>query len=62
MGIVVWVLCNVPIALIFIYFRHNDIPLEYDEKHYKQLSDGGIDEHLAKHMAHMFIRDPLQVK
>uniref|UniRef100_A0A0N5AG44 Glutamate--cysteine ligase n=1 Tax=Syphacia muris TaxID=451379 RepID=A0A0N5AG44_9BILA len=40
---------------------YNDIPLQYDEKHYKQLRDGGIDEPLAKHIAHMFIRDPLQV-
>uniref|UniRef100_F1KXP2 Glutamate--cysteine ligase n=1 Tax=Ascaris suum TaxID=6253 RepID=F1KXP2_ASCSU len=40
---------------------YNDIPLQYDEKIYDQLLKGGIDEHLAKHIAHMFIRDPLQV-
>jgi glutamate--cysteine ligase catalytic subunit len=40
---------------------YNDIELEYDEKILKQLLDGGIDIHLAKHIAHMFIRDPLQV-
>uniref|UniRef100_A0A0M3KCE9 Glutamate--cysteine ligase n=1 Tax=Anisakis simplex TaxID=6269 RepID=A0A0M3KCE9_ANISI len=40
---------------------YNDIPLEYDEKIYEQLLKGGIDEYLAKHIAHMFIRDPLQV-
>lgn len=40
---------------------YNDIPLQYEEKIYKQLLDGGIDEHLSKHIAHMFIRDPLQV-
>lgn len=40
---------------------YNDIPLEHDPKILKQLIDGGIDEHLAKHIAHMFIRDPLQV-
>jgi glutamate--cysteine ligase catalytic subunit len=40
---------------------YNDIPLEYDESIYKQLMDGGIDEHLSKHVAHMFTRDPLQV-
>ncbi|CAJ0585705.1 unnamed protein product, partial [Mesorhabditis spiculigera] len=33
----------------------------YDEGIFKQLLDGEIDEHLAKHIAHMFIRDPLQV-
>ncbi|EYC05040.1 hypothetical protein Y032_0084g1747 [Ancylostoma ceylanicum] len=40
---------------------YNDIPLQYDEAIYKQLRDGDIDEPLAKHIAHMFIRDPLQV-
>ncbi|CAI4222007.1 unnamed protein product [Auanema sp. JU1783] len=40
---------------------YNDIPLQYDEKILQQLLDGQIDEPLAKHIAHMFIRDPLQV-
>ncbi|KAI6242247.1 Glutamate--cysteine ligase [Aphelenchoides fujianensis] len=40
---------------------YNDIPLEHDPKILQQLIEGGIDEHLAKHIAHMFIRDPLQV-
>ncbi|CAI5442367.1 unnamed protein product [Caenorhabditis angaria] len=40
---------------------YNDIPLQYDEQLYQQLIEGQIDEHLAKHIAHMFIRDPLQV-
>lgn len=40
---------------------YNDIPLQYEEKIYQQLLDGGIDEHLSRHIAHMFIRDPLQV-
>lgn len=40
---------------------YNDIPLQYDEKIYQQLLEGDIDEYLAKHIAHMFIRDPLQV-
>ncbi|CAD5212834.1 unnamed protein product [Bursaphelenchus okinawaensis] len=40
---------------------YNDIDLEYDPKVLKQLLDGGVDEILAKHIAHMFIRDPLQV-
>jgi glutamate--cysteine ligase catalytic subunit len=41
---------------------YNDIPLEHDPEILRQLIDGGIDEHLAKHIAHMFIRDPLQVR
>lgn len=40
---------------------YNDIPLQYDDKIYKQLIDGGIDNLLAQHVAHMFTRDPLQV-
>ncbi|PAV67901.1 hypothetical protein WR25_24148 isoform B [Diploscapter pachys] len=40
---------------------YNDIPLQYDEAILKQLLDGDIDEPLAKHIAHMFIRDPHQV-
>ena len=36
--------------------------LQYDEAILKQLLDGDIDEPLAKHIAHMFIRDPHQVK
>ncbi|CAD5217058.1 unnamed protein product [Bursaphelenchus xylophilus] len=40
---------------------YNDIELEYDPKILQQLLDGGVDEILAKHIAHMFIRDPLQV-
>ena len=40
---------------------YNDIELQYEKKIYDQLLEGGIDEHLSKHIAHMFIRDPLQV-
>jgi len=39
----------------------NDIPIVYRDDHLKQLVDGGIDEQLAKHVAHLFIRDPLAV-
>ena len=28
---------------------------------YAKLVEGGVDELLAKHIAHLFIRDPLQV-
>uniref|UniRef100_A0AC35THR5 Glutamate--cysteine ligase n=1 Tax=Rhabditophanes sp. KR3021 TaxID=114890 RepID=A0AC35THR5_9BILA len=41
--------------------NYNDIPLCYDEKIYAQLREGDIDENLSKHIAHMFVRDPLQV-
>lgn len=36
-------------------------PSRYSEELFNQLLEGGIDETLAKHIAHMFIRDPLQV-
>uniref|UniRef100_A0A915D7R7 Glutamate--cysteine ligase n=1 Tax=Ditylenchus dipsaci TaxID=166011 RepID=A0A915D7R7_9BILA len=40
---------------------YNDLPLLYDESLFNQLIEGAIPEQLAKHIAHMFIRDPLQV-
>uniref|UniRef100_A0A914V6Y5 Glutamate--cysteine ligase n=1 Tax=Plectus sambesii TaxID=2011161 RepID=A0A914V6Y5_9BILA len=40
---------------------YNDVKLQYDDKIYQQLLEGGVDTHLAEHIAHMFIRDPLQV-
>ncbi|CAD6191449.1 unnamed protein product [Caenorhabditis auriculariae] len=40
---------------------YNDIPLQYDENLYQTLIKGDIDEPMAKHIAHLFIRDPLQV-
>lgn len=41
------------------YQKYNDIPLIKDEKIYQKLIDNGIDNALANHMAHLFIRDPL---
>lgn len=41
--------------------EYNDIPLVYDEDIYKKLSDNGIDDLLARHIAHLFIRDPLVI-
>ncbi|KAG8864529.1 hypothetical protein FRB96_005032 [Tulasnella sp. 330] len=38
---------------------YNDSLFLYDEEIYKRLSDHGIDEPLAKHFAHLYIRDPL---
>lgn len=40
---------------------YNDIPLEYEQQHFEKLIEGGVDELLARHIAHLFIRDPLQV-
>ncbi|KAH7925518.1 GCS-domain-containing protein [Leucogyrophana mollusca] len=40
---------------------YNDNVVPYDEAIYKRLLDHGIDELLSKHIAHLFIRDPLVV-
>ncbi|CAG7734850.1 unnamed protein product [Allacma fusca] len=39
----------------------NDIPIVYEEEHYKALLEGGIDPLLAQHVAHLFIRDPVSL-
>ncbi|KRZ54088.1 Glutamate--cysteine ligase [Trichinella nativa] len=39
----------------------NDIPVCCDLKIVKLLTGEGVDELLAKHIAHLFVRDPLQV-
>lgn len=41
--------------------KYNDIPIVYDETYYNQLIKSGVDEQLAKHIAHLFIRDPIVV-
>ncbi|OMJ20578.1 Glutamate-cysteine ligase [Smittium culicis] len=43
------------------FFREefNDIKLEYDQESYDTLKENGVDELLAKHISHLFIRDPL---
>ncbi|KAG0264191.1 hypothetical protein DFQ27_001375 [Actinomortierella ambigua] len=41
--------------------EYNDIPLVFDQDIYKKLSDNGIDDLLARHIAHLFIRDPLVI-
>ncbi|KAJ3412540.1 hypothetical protein HDV05_000621 [Chytridiales sp. JEL 0842] len=45
------------------YFKekYNDIPLVHDEKIFQDLTQNGVDEALAKHYAHLFIRDPLVI-
>jgi hypothetical protein len=39
----------------------NDIDANIDEEAYKMLIDGGFDESLASHIAHLFVRDPLVI-
>ncbi|TPX70410.1 glutamate---cysteine ligase [Spizellomyces sp. 'palustris'] len=41
--------------------KYNDINPPYDEKIYQKLVEGGVDDLLAKHYAHLFIRDPLVI-
>ncbi|KAJ6219832.1 hypothetical protein RDWZM_005644 [Blomia tropicalis] len=38
---------------------YNDIPVLVDEEYYQKLIDGQVDPLLARHIAHLFIRDPL---
>jgi glutamate--cysteine ligase catalytic subunit len=41
--------------------KYNDIPCAYDEEAFSSLLASGLDEKLAKHIAHLFIRDPLVI-
>ena len=40
---------------------YGDIDLVYDEDTFRALVDGGVDEVLARHIAHLWIREPLVV-
>ena len=40
---------------------YSDIPLVYDDEHFDRLIKGGVDPVLAKHVAHLFSRDPLVI-
>jgi glutamate--cysteine ligase catalytic subunit len=40
---------------------YNDLDVPFDMPVYDQLMAGGVDDLLAKHFAHLFIRDPLVV-
>jgi glutamate--cysteine ligase catalytic subunit len=40
---------------------YNDIPLPIDEDTFKLLRSAGIDERLARHYSHLYIRDPLVI-
>ncbi|KAI8926839.1 glutamate-cysteine ligase-domain-containing protein [Entophlyctis helioformis] len=39
--------------------EYNDLDVAFDQDIYNILIDGGVDDLLAKHYAHLFIRDPL---
>lgn len=41
--------------------KYNDIDAPYDKGIYQMLIEGGVDDLLARHYAHLFIRDPLVV-
>ncbi|EIW83068.1 glutamate-cysteine ligase catalytic subunit [Coniophora puteana RWD-64-598 SS2] len=41
--------------------EYNDTDVPYDAHIYSRLADHGIDDRLAKHISHLFIRDPLVV-
>ena len=38
----------------------NDLERVFHDEHFKLLLDGGVDETYARHIAHLFVRDPLQ--
>ncbi|KAA8497587.1 Glutamate--cysteine ligase catalytic subunit [Porphyridium purpureum] len=40
---------------------YNDLELEINDEAYKKLRSEGVDELLARHVAHLFIRDPLVI-
>ena len=39
----------------------NDLDLSYHAEALKTLREGGVDEAMARHIAHLFIRDPLVI-
>ncbi|KAJ9066034.1 glutamate--cysteine ligase [Entomophthora muscae] len=41
--------------------EYNDLDLVYDKEIYQTLRDNNIDDLLAKHVSHLFIRDPLVI-
>lgn len=41
--------------------EYNDIELTIDDESYKTLRENGVDELLARHISHLFIRDPLVI-
>jgi glutamate--cysteine ligase catalytic subunit len=41
------------------FAQYNDIPCPIDENFKQTLRQAGVDENLAHHLAHLFVRDPL---
>ncbi|KAJ2059641.1 glutamate--cysteine ligase [Coemansia sp. S146] len=41
--------------------EYNDLELVYDKDIYQHLASNGIDDLMAKHVSHLFIRDPLVI-
>ncbi|KAI9319784.1 glutamate-cysteine ligase-domain-containing protein [Dichotomocladium elegans] len=41
--------------------KYNDLDLVYDKDIYQKLRDNDVDDLLARHLAHLFIRDPLVI-
>jgi len=41
--------------------KYNDVNTEVDQRSFERLLAGGVDERLARHVAHLFVRDPLVI-
>ncbi|XP_065843701.1 glutamate--cysteine ligase catalytic subunit-like isoform X2 [Oscarella lobularis] len=41
--------------------KYNDVPIQYEPEVLQELIDEGVDELLAKHIAHLFIRDTVSL-
>lgn len=39
--------------------KYNDIPLTYNVDYYQKMVNAGVDKLIARHIAHLFIRDPI---
>ena len=40
---------------------HNDLQIEHEQNHLDRLVSAGVDRILAKHVSHLFVRDPLVI-
>jgi glutamate--cysteine ligase catalytic subunit len=41
--------------------KYNDVDCPVDDETYQKLKEGGIDDKLARHIGHLFVRDPLVI-
>lgn len=41
--------------------KYSNIPLVYDRKYYQKMIEGNVDPIMARHIAHLFIRDPISL-